>query len=123
MYVRYVNFYGKRGSGLSLLNSATQGMGLIVRIDNRSHVVDYLADGVRVPAGQRTFLSVSREFRESLPRPYSNCELDKSDTRASESEITLYDIVKSSKYDYTQVFCLRQCFQRYIFKPIYFFIP
>jgi hypothetical protein len=28
----YTNFYGQRGSGLSLLNSASQGMGLIVRM-------------------------------------------------------------------------------------------
>ena len=100
----YVNSYER----LVLFNSATAGNGLLVRVDNKSHQIDHLNDGIRVSSSHTTYLSLMREFKRSLPKPYSDCDLDP-EKPAFDSD--LYALIRRSKYDYTQSFCLEQCMQ------------
>ena len=100
----YVNYYEQ----LALFNSATGGLGLLVRVDNESHIIDHIMGGIQVSASQATFVSLGREFKTSLAQPYSDCALDPENPVFSSD---LYDLIRSSKYDYTQSFCIEQCLQ------------
>ena len=53
-----------------------------------------------------------REIKATLPQPYSNCLIDQGKDSSFDSE--LYNKIKSSPYDYTQSFCLKQCLQKLI---------
>ena len=99
----YVNFYEE----LISFNSINSDYGLIVRIDNISHVIDYSLGGISVSAGTHTYLALNREFKTSLPKPYSNCD----DLSTNNFNSDLYNQIIKSKYEYTQQFCLVQCFQ------------
>ena len=63
----------------------------------------------KVP-GFHTDISVTREFKFMLPKPYSNCE--------SESKINseYYDLIKANGYAYSQKLCMEQCFQGKVLK-------
>ena len=102
--ILYVNYYEE----LALFNSANAGSGVLVRVDNVSHVVDHMIDGIQVASGQNMFISLSREFRTSLPKPYSLCDLEPQNPYFNSD---LYNLITKSKYDYTQSFCVQQCFQ------------
>ena len=105
--ILYVNYYEK----LTLFNSAIAGRGVLVRVDNVTHIIDHIVDGIQVSSGQNMFISLNREFRTSLPKPYSNCDLNP-ESPASNSD--LYSLITKSKYDYTQSFCVEQCLQEFI---------
>ena len=105
----YVNF----NQNLSSFNGYADygGLGAIIRIDNTSQgLVDHSWDGMRVEAGSQTLLGIGREFKSSLPQPYSQCQT--SMTNPSE----LYEKISKSAYTYTQEFCVRQCLQRLAIK-------
>ena len=99
----YVNFYEE----LMLFNSINSDYGLIVRIDNISHVIDYSLGGISVSAGTHTYLALNREFKSSLPKPYSNCD----DLSTYSFKSDLYNLILQSKYEYTRQFCIVQCLQ------------
>jgi len=99
----YVNFYEK----LMFFNSIFNDFGLVIRIDNVSHIIDYMQDGIFVPAGSHTFMSLNRQYKSSLPKPYSECE----DLSSNNFNSDLYNLIANSKYAYTQQYCLLQCFQ------------
>ena len=99
----YTNFYEK----LMFYNSIYNGHGLVVRIENVSHVIDYSNDGIFIPSGSHTYLALNREFKTSLPKPYSECE----DLNSNDFSSDLYKLIFYSKYEYTQQFCLQQCLQ------------
>ena len=104
----YVNFY----EDLMLYNSITDNFGLVIRIDNVSQKVDYSHDGIFVSPGLQTYLALDRQFKTSLPKPYSNCD----DLSDGNFKSDLYDLISSqSKYNYTQTFCLQQCFQELLY--------
>ena len=88
-------------------NSINNDYGLVVRIDNVSHVIDYSKDGIFISAGTHTYLAVNREFKTSLPKPYSNCD----DLSTNSFSSDLYNLISNSKYVYSQKFCLQQCLQ------------
>ena len=96
----YVNYY----EGLIAFNSFTSASGLLVRIENASHLIDNGLSSIRVSPGLDTFIGLSREFRVSLPRPYSNCE-------SSNFDSDLYRLIQQSSYDYSREFCFKQCTQ------------
>ena len=86
-------------------------MGIVVRIDNVSHVIDHSHDGIIVSPGFVTNVALTREFKSTLPKPYSNCELENSkDDIQSKSD--LFNLIWHSSYDYSQNFCLQQCLQK-----------
>ena len=102
----YTNYY----ENLSYFNSFLGGQGLLVRIDNISHTIDYAKDGILVSSGRVSNIALNREFKSTLPRPYSNCdfELDKSTSFNS----ILFNLIQKSSIEYTQQFCLNQCLQK-----------
>jgi hypothetical protein len=96
----YVGFY----ESLSFFNSILGGRGAIIRIDNNSYTIDHALGGITVPSGFVTNVALKREFKESLPKPYGDCE--------TENDSIFYKIIRNSTiYDYTQSFCLIQCLQ------------
>jgi hypothetical protein len=101
-----LELYVNHNENLSLFNDAK---GLLVRINNSSYLVDQSLDGIRISPGLRTNLAISREFNFIMPQPYSNCLVD-SQFRNYDSD--LFRLILNSPYQYSQKFCLEQCFQR-----------
>jgi hypothetical protein len=110
-----VDFYVRSYENISLYNSIWGGTGAIIRIDNVSHVIDHIKDGVFVSPGTSTYISVNREYKTILPKPYSDCEIDSYD-KSTNFDSDLYKLIKNSMYDYTQSFCLEQCLNRLQFE-------
>jgi acid-sensing ion channel 2 len=105
----YVNFY----KNLTAFNSFTGGgYGALVRIDNSSYLTDYGFDGIRIAPGYHTSISLSRSFKSSLPKPYSNCLVDNQTNAEFQSE--LFNLIQNSSYRYTQPLCFLQCQQKHI---------
>ena len=93
-------------------NSIYNDYGLVIRIDNVSHVIDYSHDGISVSPVTHTYLALDRQFEYFLPKPYSNCD----DLNKHRSQSSLYKLIAQSKYDYSQKFCLQQCLQELVYK-------
>jgi hypothetical protein len=103
-----VDFFVRSYENISLFNSIWGGSGAIIRIDNVSHVIDHIRDGIFVSPGSSTYVALNREFKTILPKPYSNCEIESYD-KSTSFDSELYQLIKNSNYDYTQNFCLEQC--------------
>ena len=72
-------------------------------------------DGILVSPGTHTYISISREFKSMLAKPYSNCET--TTTTPSSPNSYLYTLIsRSSEFVYTQQFCFAQCLQEYFIK-------
>jgi hypothetical protein len=106
----YVNFYER----LMFFNSLIDNYGLVIRVDNVSHVIDYSHDGIFIASGFHTYISLERQIKTILPSPYSDCY----DFSTNSFNSDLYNLITNSKYDYTQKFCLQQCFQELLFNEL-----
>jgi acid-sensing ion channel 2 len=106
-------FYAYFYENLTTFNSFTaSGLGALVRIENSSYLTDGYG-GIRIMSGYHTSMSISRSFKSSLPKPYSNCLIDNQTNAGFHSE--LFDLIQSSQYRYTQPLCFLQCQQKYIY--------
>jgi hypothetical protein len=106
----YVNFC----ENLTTFNSfVADGVGALVRIDNSSYLTDHDYGGIRIMPGYYTSISISRSFKSTLPKPYSNCLIDNQTNAGFHSE--LFDLIQNSPYRYTQPMCFTQCQQKYIY--------
>jgi hypothetical protein len=106
----YVNFY----ENLTTFNSFTGGgLGVLVRIDNSSYLTDNGYDGIAIAPGYYTSISISRSFKSTLPKPYSNCLVDNQTNAGFHSE--LFDLIQNSPYKYRQPMCFTQCQQKYYY--------
>jgi hypothetical protein len=105
----YVNY----NENLDFLNSILGGKGALIRVDNITHVVKHIFDGISVSSGMSTNIALKREFKSMLPQPYSDCVVDQGKYNYI-STSDLFNKIKSSPYDYTQSFCLQQCMQQYL---------
>ena len=85
--------------------------GAVIRIDNSSYLSDDSNSGIFVSPGFCTYISVEREFRTMLPKPYSNCEVD-TNSPLFVSNLEFYNLIGQSEYEYTQQLCLAQCLQK-----------
>ena len=94
----YVNF----NENLTRFNSYTNGMGIIVRIQNNTYHEDQTLYITRVSAGMSTDLVVERHFKFYLPKPYSSCD-------ANFEKTELYKLIEESKFNYDQQSCFVQC--------------
>ena len=106
----YVNY----NENLTLINSFHGGTGVLLRIDNSSYLTDHSIDGIRISAGTQNDIVIDRTFKFTLPKPYSNCEIDYNSPKTSKSE--LYNLIANSSYEYKQGLCLQQCFQKLAIK-------
>jgi len=104
-----VDYYIRSYENLSMFNSFWGGSGAIIRIDNVSHVIDHIKDGIFVSPGTSVHVAVNRVFKKMLPYPYSECLIGDSDDKPTSFNSDLYQLIKNSPYDYTQNFCLEQC--------------
>ena len=104
----YVNVYEK------LISDSTNiyGLGALIRIGNSSYSSDYSNGGIFVPPGSSSFISVEREFKSILPKPYSNCEIDSPQLKLMNKSY-LYDLISQSDYAYSQNLCFSECLQNY----------
>jgi len=84
----------------------------MVFIENATHVVEQAFDGISVSGGMATKIALNREFKTMLPKPYSECLIDQGKDTVHDSY--LYNLIKSSPYDYTQKFCFEQCLQKLV---------
>ena len=110
----YVNVYEELIQNYS--KKFVNGFGAVIRIGNSSYSTFYSRGvGILVSAGTVTYISVDREFKSMLPKPYSNCEIDSSSPKYING-MDLYNLILQSKFKYTQQLCFRQCFQNFIFK-------
>jgi hypothetical protein len=108
---------------LRSFNSQTygNGLGLIVRIANKSYIVDQAYDGIHCAGGFHTDISMERALTKNLPEPYSRCVLEsenvtienfitKFDTKSY--DIALLGLILESRYYYKRSFCMEQCYQK-----------
>ena len=94
-------------------------LGAIIKIDNSSYLIDrYLNGGIKIASGFHTDLSINRNFKFYLPKPYSNCDLenDNQQIKSLKHENSLIDEFLSSRYQYSQQNCFIQCFQLNVIK-------
>jgi hypothetical protein len=91
----YVNFY----ENLSYSNSILSGKGAIILIDNVTHLVDHIFDGIYVSAGMATNIGMRREIKTILPKPYSDCLIDQGKDTVFDSYF--YNLIKKSPFDYS----------------------
>ena len=106
----YLNYY----ENLTYFNSIAGGRGAIIRIDNVSHAIDYARDGIQISTGFSTSIALKRVFKSSLPKPYSDCDIDDV-TSSSTIYSDLYTLIVKSPVEYTQKYCLIQCLQKLAF--------
>jgi hypothetical protein len=102
----YVNAYEK------FLDKLLNGLGIVLRVDNSSYSTFYLNNGIFVPSGFITYVLIDREFKSTLPKPYSNCEIEATSPKSIENS-ELYNRIGHSKYGYSQQFCYTQCGHKY----------
>ena len=110
LYGLRVSFYVNTNEKLVPINAFVNFFDAIISIENGSHLNEFHLDGVRVPSGFETHISVDRSFKFNLPKPYSNCDLDNDLSVAFDSE--LYNLFAHSPREYTQQICLTQCYQQ-----------
>ena len=99
---------------LSFFNSILLGRGAIIRVENTIHKIGLNREGIVIPTGMATKIALKREIKSMLPQPYSDCIIDQG--KDSTFISFLYDLIKTSTYDYTQKFCLHQCFQQLVIR-------
>jgi hypothetical protein len=101
----YVNFH----ESLSQLNAYYgEGLGALVLFSNNSHLSSSKKK-VYVPSGMRSVISIDRSFKFSLPKPYSNCDIDNNNLPPN-LDSPLFNLIYHSKYEYSQDLCLNQCY-------------
>ncbi|CAF0924898.1 unnamed protein product [Brachionus calyciflorus] len=66
-------------------------------------------DPFGVSPGLDTNIAISRQFKSSLPKPYSNCDDDTSNSDAFNSK--LFKLITSRNISYNQKLCMDLCFQ------------
>jgi hypothetical protein len=107
----YVNF-NENLTNINAYNSFIGGLGAFIRIENRSYLSYDQVSGVGIEPGHATNIYVSRSFRSTLPRPYSQCIIDNKTNDGFQSE--LFNLIQMSEYRYTQPICHIACLQKVI---------
>jgi hypothetical protein len=100
--------------GIPVLNLPDQilGVGAVIRIGNSSYSTYDSTNGIFLSPGFGSFITVDREFKSMLPKPYSNCEVD-SNSPAYRANSKFYNLIGQSEYAYSQQLCFSQCLQDY----------
>ena len=108
----YVKYYEKL---LPLYggNNFNPYTGLIVIINNSSFEVSKF--GIELEPGIKVNIQIDRVIQKTLPKPFSNCDIDNENERY-ESTSDLYDLIKNSNYQYSQQLCFEVCTFREIIK-------
>ncbi len=67
----------------------------------------------------RSEISLDRSFKFSMPKPYSNCDID-NDISQPKFDSRLFNLIYHSKYEYSQDLCLDQGFPTFFIPRIHF---
>jgi hypothetical protein len=102
----YVNHYEM------LNNYVSYGLGGLIQIGNSSYSTFYSNSGIFVSPGTIVYISMNREFKTMLPKPYSNCEIDSNTPKYIHGR-EFYNLIANSTYEYTQQLCISQCIQKH----------
>ena len=96
------------------LPKTSQGLLLVAHNQTKSLVPTIqLKNGIHIPPGYDSYVSVSREFHSKLPYPYSNCIADLQTSQTIGS--VLYSYMKSTGIStYDQASCIRLCYQKVV---------
>ena len=90
--------------------------GLLVVVHNQTKTLVpsiEFNNGIFIPTGCNSYVSVSREFRSKLSSPYSNCITDLTTSQSFGS--VLYDYMSQSNITtYDQPSCVRLCYQKVV---------
>lgn len=108
----YVNIYEEL---LDFNLNSLNGLGLIIRIGNSSYSTFSDTNGLFIAPGQIAFISVDREFKSILPKPYSTCEIE-SNAPKYRADSDIYNLIGDTNYVYSQQLCLTQCLQKRLIK-------
>jgi hypothetical protein len=96
---------------IQLLPETNSGLLLVAHNQTKSLLPSIeLNNGIFIPTGYNSYVSVSREFRSKLPSPYSNCITNL--TTSQKFGSVLYDyMIQSNITTYDQPSCVRLCYQ------------
>jgi hypothetical protein len=96
---------------IQILPETNSGLLLVVHNQTQTLVPSIeLNNGIRIPPGFNSYVSVSREFRSKLSQPYSNCITDITTSQSFGS--VLYDyMIDSNITTYDKPSCVRLCYQ------------
>jgi hypothetical protein len=116
-----LEFYVYFNEKLNRMNSIYGGVGALIRIENSSFFVDQGWEGIRLPGGFQSDITIDRKFKYTMPKPYSNCEVDieKTSTFSHSSggfNSDLFELIKNTRYAYSQKLCFGQCYQKQVIK-------
>jgi hypothetical protein len=89
------------------LQPMSNGDGMIILIHNAS-TSPINVNPIFLTGGLLADIQVSRSFTNKLPQPYSECNL----SRGKAFDSDLYDLIADTGFDYTQLDCFVQCFQK-----------
>ena len=103
----YVNYYELIASKYSTY------MGAIIKIGNSSY--EDTSFGIETQPGLKTNIQIDRVIQKTLPKPFSNCDIDNENERY-ESTSDLYNLIKNSNYQYSQQLCFEVCSFREVIK-------
>lgn len=90
--------------------AAVKMSGLVVAIYNASMRPSFTEESMRIRPGQETTLMISRQERQKLARPYSECIVNVTDPLAFDSDEYRYT-VNFGRY-YRQKVCISTCSTR-----------
>ncbi len=97
--------------------------GLKVFIENNTCLSDGNKNSISLNGGSINYLSTQRRFSSSLPKPYSDCDID--NTNPGDIDSPIYKLILNSSYQYTQELCIIQFTQQQVIQicncsiPIY----
>ena len=94
-----------------ILSQTTSGLLLVVHNQTQTLVPSIgINNGIFIPTGYNSYVSVSREFRSKLSAPYSNCITDLTTSQSFGSVLYNY-MIESNITTYDQPSCIRLCYQ------------
>ncbi|CAF1045883.1 unnamed protein product [Brachionus calyciflorus] len=96
------------------------GIGAVVMIHNQT-TSPLSTDAFSVSPGVDTNIAISRQFKSSLPKPYSDCDGDTSNGNVFNSK--LFKLITSKNISYNQKLCIDLCFQHLIIQECNYFYP
>ena len=99
-----LELYANFNQQLNIFNQPF-GPAIYIRIENGSSLKGDTLNGVMLPTGHLTYVSLDRVFNHNLKRPYSNCDITEHD---NSFDSTLFRLISHSPYAYTQELCLYQ---------------
>jgi hypothetical protein len=108
-------------AGWDNLMAFSNSYGLKVFIENNTHISDGNKNSISLNGGTINYLSTQRSFSSSLPKPYSDCDID--NTNSNNFDSTDYNLILNSPYQYSQDLCVIQCMQQYVIETCNCSIP